>query len=90
MKTSTLRKRPTKQPCTPRSKKANYSTYIYRCLKEAGSIAVKPTSRELFEVVASEAARLSLYNTRRTITSREIHAAMRLLHKAKRAGTVDA
>ncbi|RXM99297.1 Histone H2B type 1-B [Acipenser ruthenus] len=34
---------------------------------------------DTFERVASEAAKLSLYNKRRTITSREIQTAVRLL-----------
>ena len=66
----------------------SYSTFIYRVLKQVHpdtGISNKAMAimnsfvADIFERVASEAGRLARYNSRRTITSREIQTAVRLL-----------
>lgn len=69
-------------------RKQSYSTYIYKVLKQVHpdtGISSKSMSimnsfaNDIFERIASEAARLAQYNKRSTITSREIQTAVRLL-----------
>jgi len=72
-------------------RKSNYSgyhTFLYRVLKQVHpetGISKNAMSimnsfvNDIFERVASEAGRLSRYNARNTITSREIQTAVRLL-----------
>lgn len=73
-----------------KSKKRNesYSIYIYKVLKQVHpdtGISSKAMSimnsfvADLFERIASEAAKLSTYNNSKTLTSREIQTAVRLL-----------
>ncbi|RXM99880.1 Histone H2B [Acipenser ruthenus] len=83
-------KRPTKPSCHLKGKKkANYSTYIYRVLKQVNlytgilcklMVIVDCAEGDLLQRVASEASRLSLSNKRRTLTGREIQSAAQLLH----------
>lgn len=72
-------------------KKGNYSSYasfIYKVLKQTHSdtgISNKAMAilnsfvQDLFERIATEAGRITRYNKRQTITSREIQTAVRLL-----------
>ncbi|XP_078539645.1 H2B.U histone 2-like [Lissotriton helveticus] len=71
-----------------RGKKESYSSYIYKVLKQVhpdlalslGAMKIMDSiNGDVFERVASEAARLALYNKRRTITSREIQTAVKLV-----------
>ncbi|MGH0139914.1 UNVERIFIED_CONTAM: hypothetical protein FKN15_004110 [Acipenser sinensis] len=83
-----MEKRTAKAHHKLKGKRQTYATYIYRVLKQvhpdigisAKSMGIMNSSvGDMFERVASEAAKLSLYNKRRTITSREIQTAVRLL-----------
>lgn len=78
---SGARKRKTKR-------KETYGIYIYKVLKQVHpdtGVSSKAMSimnsfvNDLFERIAREASRLAQYNKRRTITSREIQTAVRLL-----------
>ncbi|XP_053327857.1 histone H2B 1-like [Spea bombifrons] len=66
-----------------RKSKGKYSSFIYRLSKQAGhGVRVSRLSKNLvakglYPRVAAEAARLSLYNTRRTITTKELQSALR-------------
>lgn len=71
-----------------RRRKESYSIYIYKVLKQVHpdtGISSKAMSimnsfvNDIFERIAGEAARLTHYNRRSTITSREIQTAVRLL-----------
>jgi len=75
---------------TPRKKrrKESYSIYIYKVLKQVHpdtGISSKSMSimnslvNDVFERLASEAARLAKYNRKSTISSREIQTAVKLL-----------
>ncbi|XP_009078194.1 PREDICTED: late histone H2B.L4-like [Acanthisitta chloris] len=77
-----------KKPKRKLKKKEAYSIYIYRVLKQVHldiGISSKAMSimnsfiNDIFERLASEAARLAQYNHRSTITSREVQTAVRLL-----------
>ena len=66
----------------------SYSTYIYKVLKQVHpdtGISSKAMSimnsfiNDLFEKIATEASKLSRYNKKPTITSREIQTAVRLV-----------
>lgn len=66
----------------------SYSIYIYKVLKQVHpdtGISSKAMSimnsfvADLFERIATEAAKLSSYNNTKTLTSREIQTAVRLL-----------
>ena len=66
----------------------SYSSYIYKVLKQVHpetGISSKAMSimnsfiNDIFEKIASEAARLARYNKKPTITSREIQTAVRLI-----------
>lgn len=66
----------------------SYSAYIYKVLKQVHpqtGISNKAMAimnsfvHDIFERIATEAGRLSRYNKRSTITSREIQTAVRLL-----------
>ncbi|XP_043550537.1 histone H2B-like [Chiloscyllium plagiosum] len=66
-------------------RKSRYSSYIYKMLKQVhprnGSskeLIQMKLSSSLFDQIAVEAARLSLYNKRRTITSQEVQNAAAL------------
>ena len=71
-----------------KKRKESYSVYIYKVLKQVHpdtGVSSKAMSimnsfvNDLFERIAAEASRLSHYNKRSTITSREIQTAVRLL-----------
>ena len=71
-----------------RRRRESYSIYIYKVLKQVPpdtGISSKAMSimnsfvNDIFERIAAEASRLSHYNKRSTITSREIQTAVRLL-----------
>ena len=68
--------------------KETYSTYIYKVLQQVhpGTGVTEKAMRimnsfvnDLFDCIANEAVRLSKYNKRATISSREIQTACRLL-----------
>lgn len=72
----------------PKRKFTNYSRYIYRVLKtvhpdtgiSSKAMAIMNSFVcDIFERLAAEAGRLSRYNKKRTLTSREVQAATRLL-----------
>ena len=69
-------------------RKESYAIYIYKVLKQVHpdtGISSKAMSimnsfiNDIFEKIASEAARLARYNKKPTITSREIQTAVRLI-----------
>merc|ERR1719160_2090112 len=71
-----------------KSKSETYKIYIYKVLKQVHpetGISSKAMSimnsfiNDIFEKIASEAARLARYNKKPTITSREIQTAVRLI-----------
>jgi histone H2B len=71
-----------------RKRKESYAVYIYKVLKQVHpdtGVSSKAMSimnsfvNDIFERIAAEASRLSQYNKRSTITSREIQTAVRLL-----------
>ncbi|XP_031839363.1 histone H2B-like [Nomia melanderi] len=71
-----------------RRRKESYAIYIYKVLKQVHpdtGISSRAMSimnsfvNDIFERIAAEAARLSHYNKRSTITSREVQTAVRLL-----------
>ena len=66
----------------------SYSTYIYKVLKQVhpdtgiskrGMSIMNSFINDLFEKIAGEASKLSRYNKKPTITSREIQTAVRLV-----------
>lgn len=66
----------------------SYATYIYKVLKQVHpetGVSTKAMSimnsfvADLFERIAAEAGKLALYNKTKTLTSREIQTAVRLL-----------
>jgi histone H2B len=71
-----------------RKGKQTYSSYIYKVLKQVHpdtGVSSKSMSimnsfvNDLFERIARESSRLAAYNKRKSITSREIQTAVRLL-----------
>ncbi len=71
-----------------KKRKESYSTYIYRVLKQVHpdtGISKKSMSimnsfiNDVFERIASEAGRLGKYNSKATLSSREIQTAVRLV-----------
>ncbi|XP_035209129.1 late histone H2B.L4-like [Stegodyphus dumicola] len=69
-------------------RKESYSTYIYKVLKQVhpdigisskAMIIMNNFVNDIFERLAAEASRLTNYNKRSTISSREIQTAVRLL-----------
>ncbi|KAG1665303.1 Histone H2B 3 [Nymphon striatum] len=71
-----------------KKRKESYAIYIYKVLKQVHpdtGISSKAMSimnsfvNDLFERIAAEASRLAQYNKKRTITSREVQTAVRLL-----------
>jgi histone H2B len=83
----------TKKTTEKKAKKASkrtesYSSYIYKVLKQVHpetGISKKAMSimnsfiNDIFERVAGEAGKLSLYNKKATLSSREIQTAVRLV-----------
>ena len=86
-------KKTVKKPADGKKKKAakkveTYKIYIYKVLKQVHpdtGISSKAMSimnsfiNDLFEKIAGEASKLSRYNKKPTITSREIQTAVRLV-----------
>ena len=87
-------KKTTKTPAGDKKKKRSkskvesYKIYIYKVLKQVHpdtGISSKAMSimnsfiNDIFEKIATEAAKLSRYNKKPTITSREIQTAVRLV-----------
>ena len=75
---------------TKRRKKRveSYSTYIYKVLKQVhpdtgiskkGMSIMNSFINDIFERIAAEAGRLGRYNSKATLSSREIQTAVRLL-----------
>lgn len=71
-----------------RKRKESYAIYIYKVLRQVHpdtGISSKAMSimnsfvNDIFERIAAESSRLSLYNKKSTISSREIQTAVRLL-----------
>ena len=71
-----------------KKRKESYSIYIYKVLKQVHpdtGISSKAMSimnsfvNDIFERIAGEASRLGHYNKRKTISSREVQTAVRLL-----------
>ncbi|KAG8537130.1 hypothetical protein GDO81_025017 [Engystomops pustulosus] len=62
-----------------RGKSKNYSRFIYRVLRQGpqDSDVCLPREPERILCIAAEAACLSLYNKRRTITRREVESAVK-------------
>jgi histone H2B len=69
-------------------KRETFSSYIYKVLKQchpdarisSGTMSILNSFvHDIFERLATEASRLGAYNKRRTITSREIQTAVRLI-----------
>ncbi|BAM81269.1 histone H2B [Cyanidioschyzon merolae strain 10D] len=92
MKGKTVAKKVAKAPASIDKKKRKrletYSIYIYKVLKQVHpdtGISSKAMSimnsfvNDLFERIASEASKLAQYNKTKTLTSREIQTAVRLL-----------
>ena len=86
------RGRPPKDPNAPKKRKSNgkesYSYFIYKVLKQVhpdtgisskGMSIMNSFCNEMFEKIAAEASKLSRYNKKLTISSREIQTATRLL-----------
>ncbi|CAL2052468.1 unnamed protein product [Caenorhabditis brenneri] len=87
-------KKPKDRKKKRRVRKESYSVYIYRVLKQVHpktGVSSKAMSimnsfvNDIFERIASEAARLAKSNKRSTITSREIQTAVRLILPAELA-----
>jgi len=71
-----------------RKRKECYSIYIYKVLKQVhpdtgisskGMSIMNSFVNDIFERIAGEASRLGHYNKRKTISSREVQTAVRLL-----------
>ena len=71
-----------------KKRKESYSIYIYKVLKQVhpdtgisskGMSIMNSFVNDVFERIAGEASRLANYNKRKTISSREIQTAVRLL-----------
>ena len=71
-----------------KKRKESYSIYIYKVLKQVhpdtgisskGMSIMNSFVNDVFERIAGEASRLAHYNKRKTISSREVQTAVRLL-----------
>ena len=93
-KTAAVGKKAAKAPKKVGTKKRNskrvesYSSYIYKVLKQVhpntgiskrGMSILNSFINDIFERLALEASRLSRYNKKSTLSSREIQTAVRLL-----------
>ena len=81
-------RKPASAPKRRRKNKESYGIYIYKVLKQVHpdvGVSSKAMSimnsfvNDIFERIAAEASRLTHYNKKSTITSREIQTAVRLL-----------
>ena len=86
--TKKVGKKLTKTKARRKKAKESYGIFIYRVLKQVHpdvGISGKAMSimnsfvNDVFERIAAEAVRLSMYNKRSTISSREVQTAVRLL-----------
>ena len=75
-------------PTRKRKRTESYSSYIYKVLKQVhpdtgiskrGMSIMNSFINDIFERMASEAGRLSRYNKKATLSSREVQTAVRLL-----------
>merc|ERR1711894_199539 len=73
---------------TKKKRKESYGLYIYKVLKQVhpdtgisskGMSIMNSFVNDIFERIAGEASRLGHYNKRKTISSREVQTAVRLL-----------
>ena len=71
-----------------KKRKESYSIYIYKVLKQVhpdtgisskGMLIMNSFVNDVFERIASESSKLAKYNSKSTISSREIQTAVRLL-----------
>ena len=71
-----------------KKRKESYSIYIYKVLKQVhpdtgisskGMLIMNSFVNDVFERIAGEASKLAKYNSKSTISSREIQTAVRLL-----------
>jgi histone H2B len=71
-----------------RKPKQSYSTYVYKVLKQVhpdtgmskrAMAIMNSFVNDIFDRIATEASRLARYNEKKTITSREIQTAIRLI-----------
>jgi histone H2B len=71
-----------------KKRKESYSIYIYKVLKQVhpdtgisskGMLIMNSFVNDVFERIAAEASKLAKYNSKATISSREIQTAVRLL-----------
>ncbi|KAM5152245.1 uncharacterized protein ACMZJ9_010451 [Mantella aurantiaca] len=76
------------QRAVERKIRTKYSSYIYRLLKQDGKEQSVAVSKDLMDSIASEAARLCLYNKRRTITKREVDGAIKRVVSRGRPNSV--
>ncbi len=89
-KTPAKKSKKSKKTGTTRRKKRveSYSTYIYKVLKQVhpdtgiskkGMSIMNSFINDIFERIAAEAGRLGRYNSKSTLSSREIQTAVRLI-----------
>eukprot|EP00798_Chlamydomonas_sp_ICE-L_P007658 gene7658-biopygen17446 len=87
-KAATVKTTEGKKKTKKMAKVETYKTYIYKVLKQVHpdtSISSKAMGilnsfiNDMFDNIASEAARLARYNKKSTLTSREIQTAVRLV-----------
>lgn len=87
-KAGKAQKKPTTDKKRRKRRRETYSIYIYKVLRQVHpetGISSKAMSimnsfvNDIFERIAGEASRLAKYNKKRTISSREIQTAVRLL-----------
>jgi len=80
--------RPAGEKKRKKKRKESYSIYIYKVLKQVhpdtgisskGMSIMNSFVNDIFERIAGEASRLGHYNSRKTISSREVQTAVRLL-----------
>ncbi|XP_011679970.2 histone H2B.2, embryonic-like [Strongylocentrotus purpuratus] len=71
-----------------KKRKESYAIYIYKVLKQVhpntgissrAMVIMNSFVKDIFERIASESSRLAKYNTKSTITWREIQSAIRLI-----------
>lgn len=87
-KAGKAQKKPASDKKKKKKRKESYSLYIYKVLKQVHpdtGISSKAMSimnsfvNDIFERIAGEASKLAHYNSKSTISSREIQTAVRLL-----------
>merc|ERR1711894_64210 len=87
-KASKAQKKPSTDNKRKKKRKETYSMYIYKVLKQVhpdvgisskAMLIMNSFVNDIFERIAAEASKLSQYSKKRTISSREIQTAVRLL-----------